>query len=81
MTAATHYRSPHQRIADEHPAGMLETAMLDAAAYRARYDREMAEYNAAVAAEARDPLGPMPIDPTAGDIRGWTVEYICLRGD
>lgn len=76
-----HYRSHHQRIADEHPAGMQETAMLDAAAYRARYDREMAEYNAAVAAEARDPLGPMPIDPTAGDMRGWTVEYICSRGD
>lgn len=81
MTATTHYRSHHQRIADENPDGMLATAMLDAAAYRARYDREIAEYHAAVAAEARDPLGPMPIDPTAGDMRGWTVEYICLRGD
>lgn len=50
----------------------------EAAAAYARNQREMAEYHAAVAAEARDPLGPMPIDPTAGDVRRGWYETICL---
>ena len=81
MTFTREYRSHHQIIADENPAGMLATAMLDAAAYRARYDRELAEENAILAADARNPLGPPCIDPSAGDVRRSFYETMRMRGE
>lgn len=81
MKITTEYRSHHQRIADENPDAMRRSAMIDAAAYRARYDRELAAENAIRAAEARNPLGPMPIDPSAGDVRRTFYETLRVRGE
>lgn len=81
MTFTTKSRSPHQIIADENPDAMRRSAWADALTEQARRRREQAEYDDMIAADARNPLGPMPIDPSAGDVRRTFYETIRARGE
>lgn len=81
MSAHTEYRSHHQIIADSQigtmPAYIQEKVDND----YARHQRETAEYHAALAAEARNPLGPWVMDPSAGDVRRSFYETMRVRGE
>lgn len=74
------------RYADHHherpfSAAYIASIYADADAAYARHQREVAEYKAALAAEARNPLGPWVMDPSAGDVRRTFYETMRVRGE